>query len=1491
MKKNQEKILVIGLALIVLVATIATFIYISNYTNISIFKNVERETSLALKETVKEGELQKFNFFGNLLSEREVGAPVAIENFTIAYDIEEPTDQDVTATITFENENVVITNNGGNNTYTFSENGSFTFEFKNENEEIGTAVATVNWIYKEAPKATITYSTTDPTNQDVTATISFPGTEVFVITTEPSYTFTENGEHVFTYEDEFGHVGTAVAKVNWIYKEAPKATIKYSTTELTNQDVTATVLFDNTDILVIIDNDTYTFTENGEHVFTYEDEFGNVGTAVATVNWIDKTAPVATIGYSEVDPTNQDVTATISFDKENVRITNNEGSNTYTFTEKGEFTFEFVDEAGNTGTAVAKVTWIYKEAPKARIKYSTTEPTRENVTATVVFDNLEIFVIMGEDSYTFTENGEHIFEYEDEAGNQGTVVARVDWIYKEAPKATIEYNIDTLTNQDVVATITFDRENVTITNNEGNNTYTFEENGEFIFEYVDSLGNAGTTTVTVDWIDKTAPVATIGYSEVDPTNQDVTATISFDKENVRITNNEGSNTYTFTEKGEFTFEFVDEAGNTGTAVAKVTWIYKEAPKARIKYSTTEPTRENVTATVVFDNLEIFVIMGEDSYTFTENGEHIFEYEDEAGNQGTVVARVDWIYKEAPKATIEYNIDTLTNQDVVATITFDRENVTITNNEGNNTYTFEENGEFIFEYVDSLGNAGTTTVTVDWIDKTAPVATIGYSEVDPTNQDVTATISFDKENVRITNNEGSNTYTFTEKGEFTFEFVDEAGNTGTAVAKVTWIYKEAPKATIKYSTTEPTNGDVTAEIYFKDVEIFVIIVNDKYTFTENGEHTFYYEDEAGNQGSATAKVDWIYKGEPKATIEYSETNLTNQDVTATITFDRENVTITNNEGNNTYTFEENGEFTFEYADLLGNTGTTTVTVDWIDKVAPVATIEYSTTEATREDVTATISFDKENVRITNNEGSNTYTFTENGEFTFEFEDAAGNTGTAVARVDWIYKEAPIATIEYDINTLTNQDVTATITFDRENVIVTGGNTHTFTENGEYTFEFEDAAGNTGTALAEVDWIDKVVPVATIEYDITELTNQDVRATITFDKENVTVTGGDTYTFTENGEYTFEYTDAAGNTGRETASVDWIDKVVANATIEYSTTTATRNDVTVTVTFDKENVTILNNDGFNTYTFTENAAFTFEYIDEAGNRGTADAMVTWIDKEAPIATLEYSTIEATNEDVTVTITFDEENVIILNNEGSNTYTFEENGEFTFEFEDQVGNVGTAVAEVDWIDKELPTARIEYSTTEETKDPVTVRLVDPSKDITIINNNGSDTYTFNRNGTFTFIIEDELGNRNEITATVSWIDTTEIDSEVTSDEYKIENGYIKNIKQNTKVEDFKKNINVMAEVIIKDKNGKMVQDDEIMATGMKVFAGINIYTGVVTGDMDGNGKITITDLAKLCLHYIDKELLKDEYKEAADVDGNNKISINDLAKLQLILIGKNK
>ena len=75
------------------------------------------------------------------------------------------------------------------------------------------------------------------------------------------------------------------------------------------------------------------------------------------------------------------------------------------------------------------------------------------------------------------------------------------------------------------------------------------------------------------------------------------------------------------------------------------------------------------------------------------------------------------------------------------------------------------------------------------------------------------------------------------------------------------------------------------------------------------------------------------------------------------------------------------------------------------------------------------------------------------------------------------------------------------------------------------------------------------------------------------------------------------------------------------------------------------------------------------------------------------------------------------------------------------------------------------------------------------------------------------------------------------------------------------------------------------------MKVIAGINEYTVVVLGDVDGNGQVTITDLAKLCLHYIGKEELVGAYKEAADLDNNNEITITDLAKLELILVDKNQ
>lgn len=153
--------------------------------------------------------------------------------------------------------------------------------------------------------------------------------------------------------------------------------------------------------------------------------------------------------------------------------------------------------------------------------------------------------------------------------------------------------------------------------------------------------------------------------------------------------------------------------------------------------------------------------------------------------------------ETPTAEIKYDIEKLTNSDVTVTLVNPSTEITITNNNGKDTYVFTENGEFTFEFEDKYGNKGTATAIVDWIDKIIPTATIFYDIEEETDQPVTVTISEFSEKVTITNNEGKDTYTFKENGSFTFEFVDEAGNIGTATASVTWI---------KEDTETPGTGD-------------------------------------------------------------------------------------------------------------------------------------------------------------------------------------------------------------------------------------------------------------------------------------------------------------------------------------------------------------------------------------------------------------------------------------------------------------------------------------------------------------------------------------------------------------------------------------------------------------------------------------------------------------------------------------------------------------
>ncbi|WP_256252923.1 carbohydrate binding domain-containing protein [Paenibacillus sp. UNC496MF] len=109
------------------------------------------------------------------------------------------------------------------------------------------------------------------------------------------------------------------------------------------------------------------------------------------------------------------------------------------------------------------------------------------------------------------------------------------------------------------------------------NPFTVDQDGSTVIRYrsTDGAGNVEEARTLTVPIDRTAPTAEVGYSTAAPTSGSVVATIA-PSEQVTVTNNGGSDSYTFQSNGEFTFAFVDQAGNPGTVTAAVANI---APKS------------------------------------------------------------------------------------------------------------------------------------------------------------------------------------------------------------------------------------------------------------------------------------------------------------------------------------------------------------------------------------------------------------------------------------------------------------------------------------------------------------------------------------------------------------------------------------------------------------------------------------------------------------------------------------------------------------------------------------------------------------------------------------------------------------------------------------------------------------------------------------------------------------------------------------------------
>ena len=78
-------------------------------------------------------------------------------------------------------------------------------------------------------------------------------------------------------------------------------------------------------------------------------------------------------------------------------------------------------------------------------------------------------------------------------------------------------------------------------------------------------------------------------------------------------------------------------------------------------------------------------------------------------------------------------------------------------------------------------------------------------------------------------------------------------------------------------------------------------------------------------------------------------------------------------------------------------------------------------------------------------------------------------------------------------------------------------------------------------------------------------------------------------------------------------------------------------------------------------------------------------------------------------------------------------------------------------------------------------------------------------------------------------------------------------------------------------------------IVGTGMTAANGAASVTIVVTGDVSGDGKITITDVVKLQSSVTGANRLSGAYAAAADINGDGKVTITDVVQAAQITVGQ--
>lgn len=390
--------------------------------------------------------------------------------------------------------------------------------------------------------------------------------------------------------------------------------------------------------------------------------------------------------------------------------------------------------------------------------------------------------------------------------------------------------------------------------------------------------------------------------------EDVILTI--EEENIREIKVNGKpitidKTLSFVKEEKYEVTVIDAAFNKTTITFT---IDKTAPSAIVTTSNNGTmTNEDVTVYINV-NEEIKSVDGwllasdkkSLSKVFKENTKASLIVEDLAGNQTIVNYEVFDINRDVPQVTedgIHYSITTLTNGDVVVTITTNKDIFTPLGWEMVSasrvfTKTYKQNTKEKVPLKDGYKNIGYVTIEITNIDKTPPIATF-IIDSKKTNQTIIGKIVAN-EPIKEVKGWISSTdkyeimKAFTENVKDSVIIEDLAGNQTVVKYIVQNIDKEVSDIKVTTSNNgKPTNKDVIVTISaseeLEEVEGWVLAQDQKSlskTFSANIKSSIVVTDKVGNKQMVEYEVFDIDKTPPEITeIEYSLTK--DNEILATI----------------------------------------------------------------------------------------------------------------------------------------------------------------------------------------------------------------------------------------------------------------------------------------------------------------------------------------------------------------------------------------------------------------------------------------------------------------------------------------------------------------------------------------------------------------------------------------------------------------------------------